>query len=356
MQNLLEVGRKFRLPRLLVACDRSLKIHEVASQSLLSAGDGDGEDSDEEEQGGEGEGGLLERSRRLRVDSSRRNTFIHSVFSDLSLELPPSTLGRDLGALVGDSQYADIRFIAEGRSLSAHRFILEARCEYFRVLFSSGMSESIQFQRSSDGDPENEVPAVVDVVVPDTFVGLLRLLIFLYTDVLPDGADGALLEDLMSADRYQVHDMKRLCESMLVPSADNWLDLLRAATLFSSPQLEADVMVFLRDNVESVMQAKDQISEEFPELLSTVMETRRAAYPLPPAQSLVAYTAHMAKETKEKREVLHMPYWAIVAALLSAFAYQHVVRVVSLGALVPVVNVVMLTGVMYYFYYVMLNE
>lgn len=200
-QNLLDVGRKFRLPRLIVACDRLVKIHEAASQSLLTSYD----DSDNEQDSGDdddegGETSLLEKSRRIRVDSSKKN-FIHSVFSDLNLELPPSTLGRDLGSLVGDSQYADIRFIAEGRSLSAHRFILEARCEYFRVLFSSGMSESMEFQKSVDGDPENEIPAVVDIVVPDTFVGLLRLLIFLYTDILPDGADGALLEDLMSADR-----------------------------------------------------------------------------------------------------------------------------------------------------------
>jgi hypothetical protein len=266
-------------------------------------------------------------------------------------------LGRDLGSLVGDSQYADVRFIAEGRSLSAHRFILEARCEYFRVLFNSGLSESLHFQKTPDGDPDNEIPAVVDIVVPDTFVGLLRLLIFLYTDVLPDGADGALLEDLMSADRYQVHDLKRLCESMLIPSHDNWIDLLRAATLFNSPQLEVDVLAFLRDNVEDVMKVKDMgISEEFPNLLSQIMEIRRSAYPLPPAQGLVTYTNHVAKESKEKREQFHMPYWAIAAGLVAAFTYQHVIRVVSLGVLVPVVNVVMFMGVMYYFYYVMLNE
>ena len=344
------MGRKFRLPRLIVACDRLIKIHEAASQSLLTSyEDLDEDDSDDESS-------LLEKSRRIRVDSTKRN-FIHSVFSDLNLELPPSTLGRDLGSLVGDSQYADVRFIAEGRSLSAHRFILEARCEYFRVLFNSGMSESVEFQKSADGNPDNEIPAVVDIVVPDTFVGLLRLLIFLYTDVLPDGADGALLEDLMSADRYQVHDLKRLCESMLIPTHDNWIDILRAATLFHSPQLEEDVKSFLRDNIEDVMKVKDMgISEEFPELLTEIMEIRRVSYPLPPAQSLVEYTTHVAKETKEKREQFHMPWWAIVAALASAFVYQHVIRVVSLGVLVPVVNVVIFLGIMYYFYHVMLTS
>lgn len=76
-------------------------------------------------------------------------------------------------------------------------FILEARCEYFRIMFTSGMAES-------NAVNEESAPAMVDIVVPDSFVGLLRFLIYLYTDILPDGSDGALLEDLMSADRYQV--------------------------------------------------------------------------------------------------------------------------------------------------------
>jgi hypothetical protein len=79
-------------------------------------------------------------------------------------------------------------------------FILEARCEYFRIMFSSGMTES-------NAVNEESAPAMVDIVVPDSFVGLLRFLIYLYTDILPDGSDGALLEDLMSADRYQVSSL-----------------------------------------------------------------------------------------------------------------------------------------------------
>ncbi len=111
----------------------------------------------------------------------------------VSLDLPPGTLARDMGALVGDQQYADVRFFAEGKAIMAHRFILESRSEYFRAMFRTGITAA-----SLETLPQG----VVDVVVPDTFVGFLRLLIFLYTDTLPDGSDGALLEDLMSADRF----------------------------------------------------------------------------------------------------------------------------------------------------------
>jgi hypothetical protein len=60
----------------------------------------------------------------------------------------------------------------------------------------------------------------------DTFIGIWRLLIYLYTNTLPfAAADGALLEDLMAADRYDLPDMRVLCESMLLPSPSNWIEV-----------------------------------------------------------------------------------------------------------------------------------
>lgn len=157
LRALVRASVSLRLPRLQIICERLLA-------ALSTAGMG------------------TDRSETLLRAKSR---------AALGLEMPPPTLARDLGNLVGDPEFADIRFIAEGRALVAHRFLLETRCEYFRAMFRSGMSE----------DAEGYSGGMVDVVVPDTFVGFLRLLIFIYTDTLPDGSDGALLEDLMSADR-----------------------------------------------------------------------------------------------------------------------------------------------------------
>lgn len=140
---------------------------------------------------------------------------MHNLQSDESIdttlldELPPPTLSRDLGNMLGDPDFADVRFIAEGRSVAAHRFILESRCPYFRAMFQSNFAEtaSINSAHKSGGATQASNLAqqrIVDVVVPDSFVGFLRLLIFIYTDTLPDGSDGALLEDLMAADRYMI--------------------------------------------------------------------------------------------------------------------------------------------------------
>jgi hypothetical protein len=106
LQGLQRCARRFRIPRLKAACDRLVEIHNAIAQSIE-----DEEDEEEEEDTAEAEGG----------EAKKKKQVVHSVLSGLNLELPPSTLGRDMGSLVGDSQYADIRFIAEGRSLSAHR-------------------------------------------------------------------------------------------------------------------------------------------------------------------------------------------------------------------------------------------
>lgn len=191
LTSLARTGKTLRIPRLQLLCERFLRL--LRAGDLLQSGTEDGLSGD--------------------------------------LDLPPPTLARDLSALVGDPEFADVRFIAEGRAIVAHRFILESRCAYFRAMFRSGMAEAGGMGGYGDYAPtsagSHRSGEIIDVVVPgtrttenhllikislkipfqcfyheiDTFVGFLRLLIFIYTGMLPDGSDGALLEDLMAADR-----------------------------------------------------------------------------------------------------------------------------------------------------------
>lgn len=48
---------------------------------------------------------------------------------------------------------------------------------------------------------------------------------FTFSGVLPDSSPDALLEDLISADRYRLMGMKRICQSMLRLRADNCLQV-----------------------------------------------------------------------------------------------------------------------------------
>jgi len=263
-----------------------------------------------------------------------------------SYDMPPPTMARDLGALVGDPEFADVRFVAEGRALVAHRFILESRCEYFRVMFRSGMSEG------AGGGGEG----MVDVVVPDTFVGFLRLLIFIYTDTLPDGSDTALMEDLLSADRYNVPDMKVLCESMLVPSAANWLTLLSISDMLNSANLRLQVECFLRDNFsligrdatyrvdeETSRPVMEILKEHHPTLVERVFELRREAYPLPPSQLLIAQTNVNIKAEAKKID-LPFPIWALVASIVAFYILTQIGNVIVIGPIMPFVNGLFMLG------------
>jgi hypothetical protein len=90
----------------------------------------------------------------------------------------------------------------------------------------------------------NNPQQIIDVVLPDTFIGFLRLLTYVYTNCLPDGSSDALLDDLLTADRYDFIDMRFYCESMLKPDPDNWVEIYIVASSISSTRLINDVNQF----------------------------------------------------------------------------------------------------------------
>ncbi len=83
--------------------------------------------------------------------------------------------------------------------------------------------------------------------------------------------------------------MKYLCESMLYCTSQNWLDLLRISRAIDSRKIELDVLSFLIDNIKELFEA-DALSEEFPDLLETVLNLRKVAFPSPPSQLLIEQT------------------------------------------------------------------
>ena len=48
------------------------------------------------------------------------------------------SLAGDLEPMVNNEQFSDVAFLVEGRTVHAHKFILFARCEYFRRMFTGG--------------------------------------------------------------------------------------------------------------------------------------------------------------------------------------------------------------------------
>ena len=345
LRALQRAGRSLRIPRLQLIAESHLEALSYVELELLVMRDGNN-------------------------DLAGTRDFVEKVGANAAMDMPPSTLARDMGSLLGEPLFADVRFVAEGRTVMAHKFILESRSEYFRALFRSGMSEMTSAVVRRMPGRRRERRSVVDLEVPDTFVGFLRLLLFIYTDTLPDGSDDALLEDLLSADRYGLRDMKDLCESMLVPSKDNWFNLLRAAELVSSERLRAQTMSFLQDNFAVLLgnvdvdvepgpdlsaehQAQTQVSfitflrSEFPDLLDTILEHRKRSFPLPPSQVIIQ---HLKEGTKLKSKMSTnsgdtFPTWALVAMAGCAFAYPHMSNIISLGPYVQIFNIIFFIGI-----------
>ena len=77
--------------------------------------------------------------------------------------------------------------------------------------------------------------------MPDSYVGLLRLLLYVYSGALADSNTDALLEDLVAADRYQLRDMKKLCESMIVVTPENAASVLDVAIGAGGVRLRKEV-------------------------------------------------------------------------------------------------------------------
>ena len=335
LRSLERVSRTLRIPRLQIICERlldCLTLAEMARNDDLIA-----------------------------ISDSQSSVGVSSV------DMPPSTLARDLGTLVGDPEFADVRFIAEGRAIPAHRFILESRCEYFRAMFrhlTAGPPGTSKDGSASAASVASHT-GMVDVVVPDTFVAFLRLLIFIYTDTLPDGNDEALLEDLLSADRYDITDMKSMCESMLVPSEQNWLGLLKVAELVRSTKLLSQVQGFLRDNFTILNEKVDgddgedtsedltylqYIRKEYPVLAEIIFSERLCFFPSPPSQILVSKMEEIFKATEAAKEAPPFPIWALLLGGVVAFLYAQTSNIIALGPLVPIINIAFLLGVLFWGY------
>jgi hypothetical protein len=154
LTSLSRVGKTLRIPRLQLLCERFLRLLRLNESTAFGSSSSSGAGASASD------------------GTTRAGTETGIGMDDV--ELPPPTLARDLSALVGDPEFADVRFIAEGRAIVAHRFILEARCAYFRAMFRGGFAEGgggdSDYYSSSGGGGGSKM---VDVVVP----GLCQLLL-----------------------------------------------------------------------------------------------------------------------------------------------------------------------------------
>ncbi|RLN03492.1 BTB/POZ and MATH domain-containing protein 1-like [Panicum miliaceum] len=99
---------------------------------------------------------------------------------DEPLDVPPSDIGRHLGALLDSADGSDVSFIVDGEEFPAHRVVLAARSPVFKAQLLGNMADA-------------KIPSIsLHDITPTTFKTMLR---FIYTDDLLEDEDEDKDED-----------------------------------------------------------------------------------------------------------------------------------------------------------------
>ena len=173
---------------------------------------------------------------------------------ELALHKPAAaavlSLSGDLESMVDNPQFSDVGFVVEGRTVHAHKFILFARSEYFRRMFTSGYRESSQ----------------ATITIPDVrYEVFLAVLGFLYTGKARD-IDPAMAVDVLGvANLYSIDPLKRICADLIMRSVNvqNAAAVLQAADTYGVSHLRAHCLSFMVDHFGDVVR-----SDGFRELIS----------------------------------------------------------------------------------------
>jgi hypothetical protein len=115
-------------------------------------------------------------------------------------------------------------------------------------------------------------------------VGLLRVLVWVYCGNLAESDSDALLEDLLAADRYQLSDMKKMCESMVAVTPQNAAATLDVACLVGAARLRGEALSVLSrkldecaepDGGDSLKELGVRVPEAMAELQGLLAEKER---------------------------------------------------------------------------------
>jgi len=185
---------------------------------------------------------------------------------ELSFELPSSanvlSLAGDLEPMVDSEHFSDVSFEVEGRTIHAHKFILFARCEYFRRMFTSGYKEA--------SSPCIPIPDV-------SYDVFLCVLSFLYTGKPRDITPETAIEVMSLANLYGIDPLKRICAEMVGRGLNiqNAAYILQAADTYQAVQLRATCLHFMVTNFAQVVRTaafKELITREGSALVLQFLE------------------------------------------------------------------------------------
>ncbi|CAN6448219.1 unnamed protein product [Victoria cruziana] len=172
-----------------------------------------------------------------------------------------------LGRMLSEQIHTDVTIDASNGSIGAHRAILASRSPVFHSMFAHNLKEKeLSTIKISD----------MTIDVCEAFLG------YLYGAVPIEAFMAHRSALLRVADKYDVSDLKEICEESLLEDIDtkNVFDRLQDAYMYQLPRLKSSCIAYLvnfgkifdvRDDLNVFLQSADRdlISEIFQEVLNT---------------------------------------------------------------------------------------
>ncbi|XP_057318507.1 speckle-type POZ protein B-like isoform X2 [Microplitis mediator] len=165
------------------------------------------------------------------------------------LDTPQHKITDDLKELYDSKINSDVTLVVGNEKFKAHKIILSARSPVFFAMFTHEMKEK--------KDSEVDIPDID----PEIFNKMLQ---FIYTDEI-NNLDIDAVYLLEAADKYQLLNLKSLCEESLPKSVriDNAIKLMILADLHNANQLFEYVLELILQNIEDVIDTPEyKILEE----------------------------------------------------------------------------------------------
>ena len=139
---------------------------------------------------------LAEEEKNLESKNIRLWVYLNEIVQEYLYRPMDQRCQREIWSAVQDKLYTDVELVVGDKTFHAHRVILATRSPVFAAMFSADMVESRTGR------------VFINDTKPDVFQCFLE---FLYTGILPNGADQPEL--FLIADKYQVVTLKDLCKA-----------------------------------------------------------------------------------------------------------------------------------------------
>ena len=163
----------------------------------------------------------------------------------------------DMANVFDAGQFTDVTIDCQGKMFHCHKAILAGRSPVLEAMFSSNFKEGMG----------NKVE--VKDITPDIIEEMLR---FIYSGEVWNLKEVAA-NLLIPAEKYQVTDLKNLCEESLCVNItlDNVLDTLELADLHNAANLRATALKFIGENAKEVASQKEW-RERIPDMMADIID------------------------------------------------------------------------------------